>query len=466
MIHFRGNLSHYVDWFNGKHTEEYIRQQFEFVESEIVHIDDTKYESHLSDAVMNAAKELGYKEINMESELGFMKSKVSQKNGKRWSTSDNLNSKDILTNILVERVVFTGNKAIGVELIKSDIRKKLYARKGVILSAGTYNSAKILQLSGIGPKKLLKSLNIPIIKDLPVGENFQDHVTTGFDLLMFNKSLGLDGSDIVNPMNSYNYFLYGEGPLTTPGCEVIGFTSTKNENTPDLQFMVLPTGISSDRGSRLRKSLGITDEIWFEYFVKTFGKYTASFLPIVLQPKSKGTVFIKSKDVKEPPLIDPKYLSNKDDRQVLINGLKLVKAFTETNAIKNLEGYINPIALPSCKNYVMFSDSYWECYIKHFAATSYHPVGTCSMGLPESANTVVNTSFEVLGTKNLFVVDASVMPSLPSGNINAAVAMMASVFCDTIKKSVTEVNKDETCFKKDLIYEYLFNVCFFDGSKT
>lgn len=465
MVHFRGNLSHYVDWFGGKHTEEYIRQQFQFLESEILHIDDIKYESHLSNAIMNAAKELGYKEINIEAELGFMKSKVSQKNGKRWSTSDNLKSKDIVTNILVERILLNENKAIGVEFIKSDVRRKLFAIKGVILSAGTYNSAKILQLSGIGPKELLKSLNIPVLRDLPVGKNLQDHVTAGLDLLMFNKSLALHGSDIVNPINSYNYFLHGEGPLTTPGCEVIGFVSTKNEQTADLQFMVLPAGISSDRGSRLRKSLGIKDEIWLEYFVKTFDKYTASILPIVLHPKSRGTVFIKSKDAKEPPLIDPKYLSNEDDRQVLMNGLKLVKIFTETNAMKNIEGYINPIPVPSCKDYATFSDSYWKCYIKHFASTSYHPVGTCSMGLLESESAVVNTAFKVFGTRNLYVVDASVLPTLPSGNINAAVAMMASIFFDT------NIEKDETrhcriCFKSDLINEYLFNVCFIDCIKA
>lgn len=467
MVYFRGNLSHYVDWFHGKHTEEYIRQQFQFLESKIIHLDNIKYESHLSNAIMNAAKELGYKEISTESELGFMKSKVSQKNGKRWSTSDNLKPIDIVTNILVERLILKGNKAIGVEFIKSNVKRKLFARKGVILSAGTYNSAKILQLSGIGPKKLLTSLNIPVVNDLPVGKNLQDHVTTGLDLLMFNKSLALHGSDIVNPINSYNYFLYGEGPLTTPGCEVIGFVSTKNEQTPDLQFMVLPVGISSDRGSRLRKSLGIKDDIWLEYFAKTFDKYTASILPIVLHPKSKGTVFIKSKDAKEPPLIDPKYLSNEDDRQVLINGLKLVKKFTETNALKNIEGYINPIPMPSCKDYAMFSDSYWRCYIKHFASTSYHPVGTCSMGLPDSENAVVDTSFKVLGTKNLYVVDASVLPTLPSGNINAAVAMLASVFFDTnFEKNEARLNKDKICFKNDLVYEYLLNVCFVEGHKT
>lgn len=456
-------MSHYVDWFNGKHTEEYIRQQFQFLESKIIHLDNIKYESLLSNAVMNAAKELGYKEINIESELGFMKSKVSQKNGKRWSTSDNLKSKDIVTNILVERIILKGNKAIGVEFIKSNAKRILFAKKGVILSAGTYNSAKILQLSGIGPKTLLESLNIPVVKDLPVGKNLQDHVTTGLDLIMFNKSLALHGSDIVNPINSFNYFLYGEGPLTTPGCEVIGFVSTKNEQTPDLQFMVLPAGIASDRGSRLRKSLGIKDEIWLEYFVKAFDKYTASILPIVLHPKSKGTVFIQSKDALEPPLIDPKYLSNEDDRQVLINGLKLLKKFTETNAMKNIDGYINPIPLPSCKDYTMFSDSYWSCYVKHFASTSYHPVGTCSMGLPNSENVVVDTSFKVLGTNSLYVVDASVLPTLPSGNINAAVAMMASVFFDTnIEKDEARLNKFKICFKNDLVYEYLFKVCFVD----
>ncbi|KAH9628646.1 hypothetical protein HF086_007851 [Spodoptera exigua] len=458
MIHVRGNLTHYQNWFHGKYTKEYIQKQFEFIENNVLHLNEVQYESELANTLLAAAKELGYAILDIDFKLGFRKNIVSQKYGKRWSTSDNLELKNIITNVLVEKIMFNGNTAHGVQVNSLGKKSTIYARKGVILSAGAINTPKILQLSGIGPENLLKSLGIPVIKNLPVGRNLQDHIGTGLDFVLFNKSVSISALDMINPFHVLEYFINGKGPWTTPGCEVIGFLSTKNQSEPDLQFMVLPVGLSSDRGSLLRNNVNIKDEIWDKYFSKSFDSYVGTILPLILHPKSRGYVFINSTDPSTPPLLDPKYLSHKDDRDTLINGLKLVMKFVNTEAIRNVGGYINQNHFPGCDNFEIFTDLYFDCYIKHLSLTSYHPVGTCSMGLLSSKNTVVDTSFKIVGMKNLYVADASVLPTLPSGNINAAISMMASICFETIIKPDTNI---PFCYKNDRIDEFLFKVCFY-----
>ncbi|XP_021194107.3 glucose dehydrogenase [FAD, quinone] [Helicoverpa armigera] len=458
MIHIRGNISHYVNWFHGKHTMEYIEKQFEFIEQNILHLNDVQYQSDLADAVLGAAKELNYPTLDIDFKSGFRKNIVSQNNGKRWCTSDNLDvNKHVVTNAFVEKVIFKGNTAVGIKILLAGRQSSIYARKGVILSAGAINTPKILQLSGIGPQKLLKTIGIPAVKNLPVGENLQDHIGTGLDFVLFNKSVSISAMDMINPLYVLNYFINGKGPWTTPGCEVIGFLSTKNQSDPDLQFMVLPVGLSSDRGSLLRNNVNIRDEVWDKYFSKSFDSYVGTILPLILHPKSRGHVYINSTDPEAPPLVDPKYLSHESDRETLINGLKLVIQFVNTKSIQNIGGYINQNHFPGCEHFEIFTDSYFDCYIKHLTLTSYHPVGTCSMGLPDSNKSVVDTSFKVLGVEKLYVADASVLPTLPSGNINAAIAMMASVFFDTSIKVKIHI---PFCYTNDLFKEYLFNVCF------
>ncbi|XP_047995233.1 glucose dehydrogenase [FAD, quinone]-like [Leguminivora glycinivorella] len=450
MVHVRGNLSHYASWFHHQHSEHYLKKQFEFVEKQFLHIDNVLYKSELANAIVSAAIELGYETNNGQ----FTTSRLSQYKGKRWSLSDKVDSKHVVTNALVSKILVKDNVAYGVKVLKFGKEIEVHARKGVIVSAGTYNSPKLLQLSGIGPKSLLNFLNIPLVQELPVGEHLQEHVATGLDLLLFNTSLRVNALNVLNLMNVYEYFINGQGPFTSPGCEAVGFLSTKGGKEPDLQFMVLPVGIASDGGSHLMKLLGLYDEVWDSYFAKLFDKHTATILPIVLHPKSKGKVYINSRDPNAPPQIDPKYFEEKEDLDVLRNGVKKVLQFINTQAIQDIGGFVNTLPFPGCERYVLFSDDYLDCYIRHLTLTSYHPVGTCSMGISAS-NSVVDTSFRVHGVRSLYVVDGSVLPTLPSGNINAAIAMMANLFFNKIIKS----RNCNACYKGDIIYEYIYDIC-------
>ncbi|KAL4719686.1 hypothetical protein ACJJTC_003007 [Scirpophaga incertulas] len=458
MVHVRGNISHYIDWFRGKYSKIHIMHQFDFIENTMLHLNEMQYNSELATTMLDAAKELGYNvHNNTNFESGFSKVNLSQCNGKRWTISDNLDvSKHILYNTFVEKLILKTNLVRGVEVDILGKKHKIFANKGVILAAGSYNSPKILQLSGIGPSNLLNALNIPVISDLPVGANLQDHITTGFDLVLLNKSLTVDSMSLVNIFNVVEYFFNGKGPLTTAGCEIIGFVPTEDDETSKIQFMVIPVGISSDRGCYLRKALGVNDTVWNSYYVNLFDKHAVTILPILLHPKSIGEVNINSNDPKLPPKINPKYLSNKDDIAILVKGLKIIKKLVESKAMTKLGATLNLQHFPGCEMFELFSDLYWECYIRHLTLTSYHPVGTCSMGKREDS--VVDTSFKVYGVKNLYVADASVLPTLPSGNINAAVAMMASLFFEDNIKLKPKINI--FCLKLDYFLSYMVKMCF------
>ncbi|XP_045521617.1 glucose dehydrogenase [FAD, quinone]-like isoform X2 [Pieris brassicae] len=455
MIHVRGNISHYVNWFHGKYTKKYIKEQFEYIEKNIIHLNPIKYTTELSDNILLAAQELGYELIGKDFKLGFTKPTVSQLNGKRWANSDNLEKKHVLINTFVEKLLIRNKRCYGVQLAN---KLRLYAKKGIIISAGALNSPKILQLSGVGPAELLKSFDIPILKELPVGKNLQDHIGTGLDLVLFNKSLSVNAFNCFNPIHIFQYFVEGQGPFTTAGCEVVGFLSTKNSTEPDIQFMVLPVGISADRGSHLRKILRIRDYVWDNYFTRVFDKHASTILALILHTKSKGEVNIQSRNPEMPPLIDPKYFQNRDDVDTLINAVKLTKTFVLSKKMKSFGAILNTIPFPGCESHLFFSDTYLECYIRHLTLSTFHPVGTCSMGLPDDYNSVVDPSFKVIGLDNLYVVDASVLPTLPSSNINAAVAMMANIFFENNIKQQRRQKNNNICFQRSLS-DIFNNIC-------
>ncbi|XP_043247922.1 glucose dehydrogenase [FAD, quinone]-like [Colletes gigas] len=445
MLYVRGHPSDYNEWF-----PDLIEPTTEY--SGPMHVNDLQWSTDLADIVLKGLEELHQHigNINKDSKTGFMKAQVSMEDGKRWST-DKLLYKNfkknisIVTHASVEKVLMESNRAIGVQFVRFNKIFKAFAKEGVILSAGAIGTPKILMLSGIGPKKHLEDLKINVISDLPVGQHLVDHVLTGIDLIMLNTSIGLSMTDTLNPASAINYFLFGAGPWTSAGVEVLGtfhssFENNKS-NVPDLQIMMMPLGSSKDNGIVLKKAMGISDRVYNEYFAPVAYKDTITIAPVLLHPKSKGEVKLRSSDPSDPPLIDPKYLSNKDDISILVDGLRFVKKLVETDAMSTVGASIYEKHFPGCENETFDSTKYWECYIQHLTLTSYHPASTCRMG------DVVDQTFRVRGVTNLYAIDASVLPSLPSGNINAAVLMLVEKAARMFKQNTKVHENNEECYK-------------------
>ncbi|XP_016657101.1 glucose dehydrogenase [FAD, quinone] isoform X2 [Acyrthosiphon pisum] len=359
----------------------------------------------------------------------------------------------VLTNALVTKVLFKHNfEANGVMYNRFDQVYKVHALKSVVMSAGTLNTAKILLLSGIGPANQLKPLKIPVIADLSVGENLQDHIITGLDMITLEKSLDLTFKDFISPINIFKYFFKGTGTWTHPGCEAVGLLQLPSDkknysvSSPDLQFMLLPYGVSSDAGAAYFNHLNFKNEIWKEYFQPLVGKQVISLAPVLLHPQSRGYVKL---DNNHEIVVQPNYLQKSHDVSVLVQGMKLVKKFAETKPLLKLGAMFNTKPFPGCKKYKFGSDNYWECYIRHMTLTSYHPVGTCKMGSIHNRS-VVDHSLRVHKLNKLYVIDASIMPSMPSGNINAVVAMIAEKGADLIKKHCFQ--RTQKCKITDFFY--------------
>lgn len=221
----------------------------------------------------------------------------------------------------------------------------------------------------------------------------------------------------------------------------------KSSGRPDLQFMVMPLGITEDDGFHLRKLIGISDHVWSDFFSK-IKQPTITILPVLLHPNSKGTVRLASTDPLTTPLIDPQYLTDPDDISTLISGIEIIKSLINTDEFKALGARLNTNVFPGCEHFIFDTKEYWECYIRYLTITSYHPVGTCKMGPVKDLSTVVDFDFQVKGTNKLFVVDGSILPSLPSGNVNAAILMMAEMASDAVKK--INYLRSKKCFIYDL----------------
>lgn len=454
MLYVRGHPEDFNSWFKYKESysfEDNILPYFKRLEQTTyigkpvgsIYVSNSNMLSKLPEHVLNAAQELGYF-ISNETENcmeGFGLPKVTLKNGQRWTPSHTLlelNKPNVIirTGRTVEKVLLRNHfEAYGVEYSYKGRYYVATATKGVILSAGVIGTPKILLHSGIGPKEHLDAVNIETKINLSVGENLQDHVTTGLDLVLFKDSLGIGIKQLLSLYSLFEYFWHGIGPWTTVGCDILAYVNIegKRDAPPDLQLMVMPLGINEDRGLYLRNLMGITDETWNSYFAKLDDTVTATILPVLLHPKSRGNIRLQDNKFSSPVLIDPKYLTNDHDVDVLVKGLEIIRKLVNTKAMEKVGASFNEHIFPPCKEFPFSSKEYWTCFVRHLTITSYHPVGTCKMGSNEDGTSVVNFNFEVIGANNLFVVDGSVIPSLTSGNVIGTIFVLAEMASDLLK---------------------------------
>ena len=337
------------------------------------------------------------------------------KNGQRCSaaaaylhpvmTRENLT---VLTRAQARRILFEGKKAVGVEYQQGGQIQQVQAEREVLLCGGAFNSPQLLMLSGVGPEAELKRHQIEPVQVLPgVGKNLQDHLDcilsyTSKDTDLFGIGLGA----LVTQIGQYlQWRRDGTGLLSTPFAEGGAFfKSSPDVDRPDLQLHFC-ISVVDDHARKLHRGYGFSCHV------------------CVVRPKSRGEVFLNSANPMDAPGIDPQFLSDERDLELMREGVKTMRKILQSPALahyRNKEIYTEG----------MQSDEDIDAHIRSRSDTIYHPVGTCKMGMDDLA--VVDPQLRVHGLQNLRVVDASIMPRLIGGNTNAPTFMIAEKAADMI----------------------------------
>nr|XP_053638162.1 glucose dehydrogenase [FAD, quinone]-like [Cherax quadricarinatus] len=330
-------------------------------------------------------------------------------------------------------------RAYGVEFLRHGHTQVVLAKKEIILSAGSINSPQLLMLSGIGPAKQLQSHGIPVLEDLPVGHNLQDHIGVGGLVFLIDKKVSLVQTRYENLPSVLKYAMFGSGPLTVlGGVEGLGFVKTKyanhSDDWPDIEFHFISGSPASDGGRQIRKVHGLSERTWQQMFKPISFRDSWSIYPMLLRPNSRGYITLRSASPFDKPYIIHNYLTDPRDIKIIVEGIKIALALTETRAFKKFGSRFYTRPMPGCEYAPLWTDTYWECLARHYTSTIYHPVGTCKMGPYWDPGAVVDPELKVYGISGLRVVDASIMPTLVSGNTNAPVIMIGERGSDIIKQ--------------------------------
>ncbi|KAJ3620550.1 hypothetical protein MTP99_004489 [Tenebrio molitor] len=411
-------------------------------------VQESPWRTPLVLAFVQAGTELGYpnRDINGADQAGFMVAQGTIRRGSRCSTAKAFlrpvrlrKNIHIALNSHVTRILInpTTMRAFGVEFVRNGHRQVVLARKEVIMSAGAINTPQIMMLSGIGPKDELTKFGIPILKDLPVGENLQDHVGMGGFTFLVDKPVSIVQDRFQAFPMTMEYVMRAKGPMTTlGGVEGLAFVNTKygNRSWPDVQFHMAPASVNSDAGARVRKVLGLTDQLYNTVYKPIANKDVFSLMPLLLRPRSRGWVRLQSKNPFVAPLINANYFDDPLDIKILVEGAKMAVQIGEAQAFKQFGTRVHQIPFPNCKDFQFGSDEYLECHIRTISMTIYHPVGTCKMGPAWDKEAVVDPRLKVYGVKGLRVIDASIMPTIPSGNTNAPAIMVGEKGADLVKE--------------------------------
>lgn len=222
------------------------------------------------------------------------------------------------------------------------------------------------------------------------------------------------------------------------GVEGLGFIKTKfsnfSDDYPDFEIHLLSGSPTSDDGQTFRRVQGFTREMWEEVYRPYLPYDTFSMYPVLLRPKSRGYVRLRSANPYDPPILDPRYLTHPDDILAMVEAMKISIAAGLAPAYRAMDARLFETVFPGCEIYHMWSDEYLACVARTYTATIYHPIGTCRMGAPWDKTSVVDPYLRVLGgVKGLRVADGSIMPQIISGNTNAPIIMIAERLADFIK---------------------------------
>ena len=387
----------------------------------LLNVDDMSESHPLCDAFIDAAEACGYpknKDYNNGNQEGVGYYQVTMKNGKRWSTAraflDPARSRPNLkieTGALVAKVILEGKRCVGVAYSVDGQAREARVNREVIVSCGSVQSPGILEHSGIGQPELLRQLGIEVRHELKgVGENYGDHFAPRMNWRVKNMATLNEQTRGFNLVKEViKYYATGKGALSLTAGVVYGFVRTRpGLETPDMQFHMAHASYDTAQKRELEREPGMTVVI---------GQ---------CRPESRGSIHIKSAEVGAAPAIRPNFLTTQTDRDATVAGMQIARKIVSHPSMANYIAYENN---PGDK---VQSYDEWLDFARRTGQTTYHVVGTCKMGQDTMA--VVDDRLRVHGIAGLRVIDASIMPTVTSGNTNAPTIMIAEKGADMIKE--------------------------------
>ena len=374
-------------------------------------VSDGRSSHRLSRAFVEAAIQAGYaanRDFNGVDQDGVGFFQLNQRDGMRCSSAaafldpalarPNLT---VISDAMTERVTFRGSRAVGVTFSCGGAQKTVIAEREVILSAGSYETPKLLMLSGIGPGDALRSFGLEVRADLPVGRGLQDHLLVFINYATDVESLMSAGT----PEDVELLEREGRGPLTSNLAEAGGFVHTRDGLAgPDSELVIAPV-------MSHQENLGAPTA------------HAVALGPSVLTPSSRGQVTLRSLNPATAPRIQHNYLQTEEDRTCIASGLRIALDIASRPALRDI--ITGPLEVPESD-----SEANLLAFARHVGLTFYHPTSSCSIG------TVVDPELRVLGVDGLRVVDASVMPTIIRGNTHAATVMIAERAADLIRGNI------------------------------
>ncbi|MBK48604.1 MAG: choline dehydrogenase [Acidobacteria bacterium] len=377
----------------------------------------------LYDALFDAAVEAGYKrnaDYNGPDQEGIVKTQATIWNGRRMSTAHcylrpamKRTNLHVVTEALTLGLILEGRRCVGVRYTQGGREQEARSGGEVILSAGAIGSPQVLELSGIGKGEVLREHGIEVLHELPaVGENFRDHINARIQWKVTAPGVSYNeraqGINLVGQV--LRYLTTGGGFISLPSAPLLAFLKTRPElETPDVQLHLVPYAVKDPKRRKLHPFPGMTVSCY------------------QLRPESLGSIHIRSSDPRTQPAIRFNFLGNSNDRETMVAGFKMMRRIVQASPMDIFRG----------EEYSpgpgVDSDQEIENWIRENSETAYHPIGTCRMG-PSSraANAVVDENLKVHGLDGLRIADASIFPTMPSGNTNAPSIMVGEKCADLI----------------------------------
>ncbi|XP_055528114.1 glucose dehydrogenase [FAD, quinone]-like [Wyeomyia smithii] len=414
-------------------------------------VEHSPYQTPLVSAYISSAQRVGlpYIDYNSRDQIGVSYTQYTSRRGLRWTAARALlnpirkrKNLHVLTRAWATKVLIDANTktANGVQYTRNKKTFKVKAKREVILSAGTFESAKLLMLSGIGPKEHLRDMGVDVIQDLPVGETLYEHPGAIGPVFTVDRTIdeNINIEALINVPNVIKY-LFSKGPFTSALAEGLAYIKTPfspypaDPDWPDVELCQIAIQVGDDPTPGVQDFFRLDKRVLESFFRPLFNVRAFMYLPVLMHTRTKGSLKLKSSNPYDHPVFNYQYFEDERDLDALVYGIKVAINITSQKPFTDLGVRLYSKKVPGCEQFEFNSDQYWRCYVRVLTATYHHYVGTCRMGPSSDPAAVVDSRLRVHGVNRLRVADAGIAPAPPTAHTAAIAYMIGEKGADMVK---------------------------------